>query len=119
MHVRCALIVPRCLTSASGALWPEATGRQSHPRHFSLTLAAPRTEPVRDVLVRDAAAFIQLRDPDLNLVQLPAFGFDESGDRFGGQERLRAPSTPGQRLEALLGVGVDAYGQRCGHGALR
>ncbi len=71
-------------------------------------------EPVRDIFVRDTSALIEFTEPYLSFVELPAFRLDEGGNRFGGKERLRASRTFGQRLEALLGIGIDANGQGCG-----
>jgi hypothetical protein len=53
-------------------------------------------------------AAIELPEASLNLVQLPALGVDEGGDRFGRQKRLRPTGSSGERLEALLGVGIDS-----------
>jgi hypothetical protein len=65
--------------------------------------------------VRDAAALIEFRKPGLNLIVLPAFRLDERRDGFRRQERLRAARAPGERLEAFLGVEIDANGKGRGH----
>ena len=58
---------------------------------------------------------IEILDPYLNFVELPAFRLDEGCNCFRGKERLRASRTFGERLEALLGIGIDANEQGCGH----
>jgi len=58
--------------------------------------------------VWDTVAAIELPEPGLNLVQLPALGIDEGGDRFRGQERLLATGSSGERLEALLGGDIES-----------
>jgi len=72
-------------------------------------------KPVRDILVGNTPALIEPFKPYLNFIELPAFRLDEGSNRFGGKERLRSASTFGERFKALLGVGVDANGQGCGH----
>ena len=77
----------RCTRAdASNARWLAATRRWSHARRLSFTLAAPRTEPVCNVLVRNAPALIELLDAALNFIQLPAFRLDEGGNCFSGAE---------------------------------
>ena len=58
-------------------------------------------EPVRDIFVRDTSALIELLDPYLNFVELPAFRLDEGCNCFRGKERLRASRTFGERLSLL------------------
>src|SRR5437762_4192351 len=59
------------------------------------------------------AAFVELLEAGLNLVQLPALRLDKRGNCFCGQKRLRAAGAPGQHLEPLLRTDIDAHGQ-CG-----
>src|SRR5262249_38601737 len=89
--------------------------RWSHARRPPFTLPTPRTEPVRQVLVRNTPAVIELRDTTLNLIELSAFRLNEGGDGLGCEERLRAPRTFRERLETLLSIGVDRNGQGCRH----
>jgi hypothetical protein len=93
---------PSWSRAAPGGRSLAATRRPSRARRLSLTLATPRTDPVRDILVRDTTALIELPDRYLNFIELPAFRLDEGGKRFGGKERLRASRTLGQRLESFL-----------------
>jgi hypothetical protein len=65
--------------------------------------------------VSDAAAFIQVLQAGLNLVELPALRFDECGNGFSSKKRLGATDAPGEHFELLLGMGVDANGEGCGH----
>src|SRR4030095_15308441 len=92
-----------------------AARRWSHARRLPFSLATPRTEPVRQVLVRNTPAVIELHDATLNLIELPAFRLNEGGDGLGCEVRLRAPRTFRERLETLLGIRVDANGQGCRH----
>src|SRR5262249_4339447 len=43
----------------------------------------------------------------LNLIQLPVFGIDESGDRFRGETGLRALDAPRQRFEPFLRFRIE------------
>lgn len=65
--------------------------------------------------MRHATAVVELLDGRLNLVELPALGLDERGDSFGREERLGSPRAFGECLKLFLRIGLDAYGQRCGH----
>jgi hypothetical protein len=65
--------------------------------------------------VRHTTTSIELVDPGLRVIELPAFCLDEGGDGFGGKERFGPPSTFRERLEAFLGVRIDSNGEGCGH----
>ena len=55
--------------------------------------------------MRDTTAGVEIGEACLHLVVLPAFRLDEGGDRFRGEERLRAAGPLGQGLELpLLGA---------------
>jgi hypothetical protein len=60
--------------------------------------------------VRHTTTRIELVDPSLRFIELPAFCLDEGGNRFSGKERFGPPSTFGERLEAFLGVRIDSNG---------
>ena len=77
-------------------------------RRLSFTLATPRTEPVRDILVWDTSALIEFPEAGLNFIELPAFRLNEGGDRLSCKKRLRSPSTLGECFEAFLRVAIEA-----------
>jgi hypothetical protein len=60
--------------------------------------------------VRHTTTSVELLDPGLNVIELPAFRLDTGGNDFGGKERLGAPSTFCERLEVFLGVRTDSNG---------
>jgi hypothetical protein len=47
---------------------------------------AIRTETVRDILVRNMPAAIELLDPDLNFIEPPALRLHEGSNRFSSKE---------------------------------
>ena len=81
--------------------------RWSRATRLSLTLATPRTEPVRHVLVGDTTTVVELYNPVLNLVELPALRLDVCRNRVGGEKRLRATDALRERASRRFFVSVS------------
>jgi hypothetical protein len=59
-------------------------------------------------LVQGTLASIELLDPGLNLIEVPALRFDKGSNGFSGEKRFGEPRTFSERLETPVGVRIDA-----------
>ena len=59
--------------------------------------------------------FVQLFEPGLNFIQLPALGLDKRRDSLGREERFRPPRPLRERFQPLLGLDIQPNGKSGRH----
>lgn len=106
----------RCLRSALRCTREHGRGDESpggtrRPSSWSFSLARfpPALKPFRYFLVSDAPTRLKLRDPSVDLLELPLLGIDERSYSLRRQKGRRPLRPLRQRIETLLGFSVDLY----------